>query len=342
MQKQLTILIAILLVCSFFAPSLDVFNTTKTAEANGVVVGVYDIAVEGIPIIDVSSALVAAGATVVEVETPDAATLAGLDIFVVFNSNNDPWTQEWIDNLAAIDAAVANGLILVIHDRYVDSVAGLIPGAAGATITRDFANDADVDVVATNTVTNGPAGIIDDTTLDGGSSSTHGYVDMNTVPASAFAILSIGGNPSQGVLVQWAYGAGRVLYSSIPLDYYLEGRGNIAAFTTIYYPNLIAYLLGVAATLDGIVVSVPNIGAFLISVNDPQPVYDSPNGENVKINGMGLWLPADADGNGFDTYVVTESRVVDGVQWLAFFLGSAEYGWIQAVNVVPISIPAAD
>lgn len=80
-------------------------------------------------------------------------------------------------------------------------------------------------------------------------------------------------------------------------------------------------------------IPVPNKGLIQIGTWQAQPAYGSAGGEAVP----GIVLPADADGNGFDTYVVTGSAVVDGETWYSLFLGSATWVWVPATNVTPLT-----
>jgi hypothetical protein len=50
----------------------------------------------------------------------------------------------------------------------------------------------------------------------------------------------------EGATVQYPYGEGRVIYSTIPLDYYLGGSGPNPPrdnFNTVYLPNVIGWAL---------------------------------------------------------------------------------------------------
>ena len=82
---------------------------------------------------------------------------------------------------------------------------------------------------------------------------------------------------------------------------------------------------------------IPNEGLVQISAEQAQPVYYAPAEHPIQLNGGELWLPADADGNGYDTYVVTEVRIVDGEVWVGIFLGSSLWGWVPLANVTPLS-----
>ena len=117
------------------------------------------------------------------------------------------------------------------------SAVTVLPGSPGSFV-RLLSNDTQV-IDNTTLVTDGPGGLIDDTTLDLGEFSSHGYVLGDTTPAGSVGILSKP-DPNQWVTYSYPFGEGTVIYSSIPLDYYLDGTGS-AAFRDIYAPNIVAY-----------------------------------------------------------------------------------------------------
>lgn len=85
--------------------------------------------------------------------------------------------------------------------------------------------------------------------LDGGNSSSHGYVELATLPAGATAVLNRGGATDQIVDFYYAVGAGWVYYSTMPLDFYLGGAGNNPPhdnYTDIYAVNEAAFQASLA------------------------------------------------------------------------------------------------
>ena len=101
-------------------------------------------------------------------------------------------------------------------------------------------------------VTAGPYGVLNNASLDGGNSSAHGYVLQSTLPLGAKPILCVGGNTNEVVDFTYTLGGGLEYYSTIPIDYYLDGNGS-GTFqvnaTTIYVPNLMAYILSLTGQL---------------------------------------------------------------------------------------------
>jgi hypothetical protein len=196
---------------------------------------------------DPAAAITGAGHTAVQLNNLTTADLAGIDVLWILNGNNGDPDDGVLNNTAAIAAFVNNGGVLSFHDRYVNegplSAAAYIPGAGAVIFVRDFARDDDIDVLVNNTVTNGPGGVIDNTTLDGGNSSSHGYAVLGTLPAGAVGVLS-NGLSDQIIDFYYSFGAGEVYYSSIPLDYYLSGNGNnppADAFRNNYVVNEAAF-----------------------------------------------------------------------------------------------------
>ncbi len=205
--------------------------------------------------------ITASGNTAVHLTNLTAADLVGIDVLWILNSINGTPDATVMNNLASINAFVSTGGVLSFHDRNVAggvSAATYLPGAAGTTFVRLLA--ADIDVLANNTVTNGPFGAINNTTLDGGNFSDHGYATLATLPAGATAVLSTG-DPTRIVDFYYGFGAGDVYYSTIPLDFFLAGGGNnppADAFRNIYAPNEAAFQAQLAGA------AVPEPGTLLL------------------------------------------------------------------------------
>ncbi len=166
------------------------------------------------------------------------ADLAGVDVLFVQNPDNGGYGGEYLSRLGSIQAAVSAGMTLIVHDRHVDNAGSILPGGAGFDIVRDLSDSANIDVLDDGTrVTHGPGGVVDNSTLDGGNASSHGFAVSATLPADARRILSTGDH-THVVDFSYAYGAGHVVYSTIPLDYYLGSNTN---FDRVYAPNVVAY-----------------------------------------------------------------------------------------------------
>ena len=180
--------------------------------------------------------ITAAGHTPVQINTPDAASLSGLNGFFVTNCNNDGYGGEYTSNLAAINSAVtANGLTLFMHDRHVTNAAAIMPGAASILFTREYqTGGSDINLPSGSPVITGPGGTIDDSSLDGMSYSSHGYLTVSSLPAGS-SLYTVRADASRAVTVNYPAGSGRVIYSTTPLDAF----NSVANFRT-YGVNLLA------------------------------------------------------------------------------------------------------
>ena len=104
---------------------------------------------------------------------------------------------------------------------------------------RKFTNSRAIDVVDENTVVGeGPGGLLTDSSIDGGNSSNHGYTKRETLPEDSLALLTTS-DEDEVVDFAYKYGQGAVIYSSIPLDYYLGGA--MPNFKDIYTPNILQF-----------------------------------------------------------------------------------------------------
>lgn len=206
----------------------------------GAVVGYYDLnrnrgnATQVQPI-------TTAGFEAVDVGDLRTADLSQFDILFVQNPSNSGYSSIYRGQLDKIFAWIEAGGVLVFHDRHVSTATSILPGEPG-TIFRSLGGDIDV-VDGTTRVTDGPGGLIDDSSLDGGNFSFHGVALANTIPLDGQGILS-SANPNNLVLFSYSFGSGRVLYSTIPLDFYLAGSGPSGVssrFRNVYAPNVLAH-----------------------------------------------------------------------------------------------------
>ena len=194
-------------------------------------------------------------ATPVDIGDISAATLTDIDMLFVQNSSQSLPTGDYIDpaNLAKVESFVMDGGVLIFHDRRVDDMGPLLPGSPGG-LSENSATSSLYDVGAANTVfANGPAGVIDDTTFDGlVNFVTFGDVDPITAPVGSIGLL-LREDTGQWVTMSYPVGDGFVIYSSIPLDFYLA-NGNPDVARDLYAPNVVAYglsLLTLGPDADG-------------------------------------------------------------------------------------------
>ncbi len=178
--------------------------------------------------------LIENGHTPISVPTLTAESLASLDTLYIVNPDNGNWSLTQ-DEIAALDAAVLQGLSVIIFDRNVADAGTIVPGGEGITFVRDFDDSANIDLVAgaPNIFTNG----MDNTTFDNGNHSSHGYMEVSSLPAGSVSLFN-NSNADQIVAAAYSYGQGAVLYSTIPLDYYSSSN------RTSITPAEVALLVG--------------------------------------------------------------------------------------------------
>jgi hypothetical protein len=216
-------------------------NVGDIALRSSGIIGYYDLSLN-----QGSSTQVApintAGLQPVNVGDLRTADLSQFDVLFVQNPDNSGFSSIFTSNLAKVQQFIANGGVFILHDRNVSSAASVLPGSPG-TIVRDFSDGANIDIVDNTTlVTNGPGGFLTNTSLDGGNFSSHGWILASSIPAGARGILSQT-NPAHLVLYSYPFGFGKVIYSTIPLDFYLASFGNGTVNTNMqkYAANVVAY-----------------------------------------------------------------------------------------------------
>lgn len=217
---------------------------------NPVLVGYYD-ASAGAGVSQQVSAINLAGYTPVRLDTLSASELAGVNIILAQNPSNSSLGWELLGAKDAIGDAVYGGKVFILHDRFVDQdyygygspnqVESFLPGYGGGDgIYRSFSRDRDINFES-QALADGPGGPLNDYSLDNGTSSSHGYASEALLPAGSVTLLN-NGDQNQAVTFAYGYGAGAVVYSTIPLDYYLSGYGynglNVAMNS--YTANLLA------------------------------------------------------------------------------------------------------
>jgi len=196
-----------------------------------------------------AAGITAAGHTAVQITDVSTFDFNTIQRLVINNSDNGGVETVLVDRAADLATFVGNGGILFFHDRFVSPVEDVattghpvLPGSGSIDFVRSFILDADIDFVTSSGIDNGVFGILNNTSLDGGTSSTHGYVTASTLPGGAVVYMS-NGNAAQAVGFSYGYGAGTVYYSTIPLDYYLDGDGPAEVqqnMAQVYYPNLLS------------------------------------------------------------------------------------------------------
>ncbi len=204
----------------------------------------------------------AAGHTAVNITDPTSSQLAGVDVLYAQNPSNGSNGSEYLSRRNDIFNWVAGGGTLIVHDRYVTEGGELVPSCVRfitinipifgqitipvpCNFVRNFDRGADINVQTASTVSNGPGGVVNNATLDGGNSSNHGYVS-DTIGT----VLLNNGISGQAVTFTYGHGAGNVIYSTIPLDFYLPGNSPLN-FRNIYAPNVVHYGAQLAGATGG-------------------------------------------------------------------------------------------
>jgi hypothetical protein len=170
------------------------------------------------------TAITNAGFTAVGVADMSTFDLATVDLFVHLNGDNDAPNAPFLARQADLATWLAGGGRLMIFDRFVGTTAGVAEPSwvpwASFTATRSFTDDDDIDVLPTA----GAFGSgLTNASLDGGTSSSHGFVQG--LPAGSVALLSRS-NPLEYVAFYTQIGDGFLFYSTIPMDYYFDGSGD--------------------------------------------------------------------------------------------------------------------
>ncbi|MGH2830602.1 MAG: hypothetical protein ACRDJM_08975 [Actinomycetota bacterium] len=235
------------------------FAILPAPAAGGTQVGYYDMC-SGAGNASQVASITAAGGTAVNITDPTAAQLAPVDVFYVQNCNNGAYGAEYVSRLADIAAWVGGGGVLIIHDRFVANAETILPGGAGFNIVRDFTQATDINIRTAGTrVTSGPGGIVTNTNLDGGNFSNHGWGVEGSLPANGTFILSAT-TPTNSTTFCYPRVLGAVVYSTIPLDFYLAGAGTQPNFRTIYAPNVVRYgIEGACALIETTLTARPAI-----------------------------------------------------------------------------------
>lgn len=200
-----------------------------------------------------ASAIIAAGHTPQALSTLSGADLSSLRNLWVLNPDNLEYLPDLTDNLAAINNFVSNGGHLVFHDRRVTGADAVMPGAGGIIFVSNFSDTIKI-TAQSGGLLDGPGGVFVNGSLDGAGSSSHGYAMEATLPDGAVVTLTRA-NAAEVVDFYYPRDAGRVYYSSIPLDYFFLDDGVLGASFYLYAVNLAADIFN--ATGGAAAISTP-------------------------------------------------------------------------------------
>ena len=169
--------------------------------------------------------------------------LTAFDIVLLAGSQSDTTYGNVVASLSQVESYVSAGGVWVVNnaDTGVPSPYqyDFLPGADGVVFTG--ATGADIDVLnPASGLIDGPGGVIDDTILDGGNWSTHGYT-TSTLHVGGTAVLSTA-DPSQVIAFDYSFGSGHVVVHTVPVEFYDGGPHGIGQ---VFHRNL----FGFAATV---------------------------------------------------------------------------------------------
>ena len=219
-------------------PNLLEVGSTGTTIAAAMNIGYYSMS-NGQGVSKQVAPIEDAGHNAVKMTTLSETELASVDILWAINPSNSSHGNEFKNAIDRIKERVDEGMILVIHDRQVGNAENILFGEEPADIVRKFTNSRKIDVIDETTVVGeGPGGFLTDNSIDGGNSSNHGYTKKDTLPDDSLALLNTS-DEDEIVDFAYKYGEGAVIYSSIPLDYYLGGT--MPNFKDIYAPNILQF-----------------------------------------------------------------------------------------------------
>ncbi len=180
-------------------------------------VGYYDMA-EGSGTVIQEEILSLGGFSSKDLDDLTAQDIESLNILYIdkYSSNS-----EFTNNLASIHSSVYNGMTLIINDGSPYEANSILPGLTQTLVSSSYSN-ADVNIGPDGVeLSNGTLGNLDDSSLDGGSSSIHGAFESSSLPDGA-KILLTSGNGNEVVAFSYEYGSGTVIYSTMPLMAYFD------------------------------------------------------------------------------------------------------------------------
>jgi hypothetical protein len=215
-------------------------------------VGYYDTTGSGQPY--EATPIVDAGLTAVRLFSLDPTSLAGVDAVVVYSSSSFSYVDQFPTPFGPfLQQFVADGGVAVFFDRTVTGATSFLPGFTGdEIIVQDFFGGGQTQLDFLNDTGQfavGPGGTLNDMSLDGGNSSNHGYAFADTLGGLVgLHVIQTTNNPNEATTFGYHYGQGEMIYSTIPLDFWLSppfpGSGNptLEAHMEDYATNVMAWL----------------------------------------------------------------------------------------------------
>ena len=204
----------------------------------------------------IPGAITSLGHTPVPIATIDAASLSGLKALVLASCGAQPLLNA---PNAALDAAVQNGLTLVVETGCSGTVlnSANLPGAPtySSSTTSAYPEADDIEITAGAPGISGPGGTLTATSLDRIPAGGGGYYNMvryhprASLPAGANVILTTANTDHVGALV-WSYGAGRVLHTETQSSFFLPGSQAESASDS-FRPGMVTYFMNLLSWASG-------------------------------------------------------------------------------------------
>ena len=182
------------------------------------------------------------GYTPVSLETLANSELRDMDAVVIFNQSETGYGNELLNAGSRLANYVFNGGVLIIHDNFVDTAEQLLPGLIGENIVRSRLSPTDINFVNdTGAIAHGTGAFIDDSSLDS-PYSLPGFAFDSSLNSDVVRVQT-SADGSQVLSFAYAYGAGAVYFSSIPLEGYLSSFGDtdLGQAMQAYAANVISW-----------------------------------------------------------------------------------------------------
>ena len=202
---------------------------------------------------DVTSAITNAGHTPVAIGSVNAAALAPLDALIVESCFG------YVAN-ADIDAAVADGMVLIVNDGIPNgSTAGKLPGSPAMTLQYSLGTT--IQLASGSPIASGLGGNLTNSSLDSFAfyAATRDGYTASGLSADMIPLLTTN-NVGRTVALGYPHGSGFVAYSAAPIDAFLPDglwnqlgqctASNACAGMQTYLTNLIDWSIKQAVSCE--------------------------------------------------------------------------------------------
>ena len=202
-------------------------------------IGIYDSCA---PSTDYAAAVTALGHTPVAVTTLDAASLQNLDGLIMQLCAGSPAANP------ALDEAVAGGMAaFVMTRRPTVASSPNLPGAP-ALVTNNFGETGycmlDVTPVPASAGQTGPAGTLDDNSLDQTATcASSGMATAASLPAGATRFVVNAANVDEVGAFGYAHGNGQVVFSAMQFSAFLQGGTVPTPTYQTLFTNLLSWAI---------------------------------------------------------------------------------------------------